>query len=49
MIFLERTREGHCHSEEHWNHLKGDIRETFERQDGMHAGFFERIYHLELN
>ena len=22
MIFLERTREGHCQSDEHWNRFK---------------------------
>ena len=32
MIFLERTREGHHQSDEHWNHFKGDIGETSERR-----------------
>ena len=29
-IFLEKTREGHCESDEHWNCFKGDVWETFE-------------------
>ena len=24
-IFLEKTREGHCQSDEHWHHFKGDV------------------------
>ena len=44
MIFLERTREGHCdQSDKHQNHFKGDFREMSERQGGKHLGFSERI------
>jgi len=43
MIFLERTREGHQQSDEHWNHFKGNARETSERWGGAHMGFFECI------
>ena len=28
MIFLEMTREGHRHSDEHWNRFKGNVGET---------------------
>ena len=35
-IFLEMTREGHCQSDNHWNHFKGNVRETFERQGETH-------------
>ena len=42
MIFLERTREGHRQSDEHWNRLKGNGGETSERRDGAHMGFSER-------
>ena len=31
-IFLERTREGHRQSDEHWNRFKGNVGETSERQ-----------------
>ena len=41
MIFLERTREGHRQSDEHWNCFKGNVGETSERRDGMHIGFSE--------
>ena len=41
--FLERTREGHRQSEEHWNRFKGNVGETSERRGGAHMGFFERI------
>ena len=27
MIFLERMREGHCQSDEHWNRFKGNFGE----------------------
>ena len=37
MIFLERTREGHRQSDEHWNCLKGDVGETSERWRGQHV------------
>ena len=43
---VERTREGHRHSDEHWNRFKGDVGETSERRAGAHMGFSER---LELN
>ena len=43
MIFLERMREGHRESDKHWNHFKGNIRETSERWDGVHMGFSECI------
>ena len=42
-IFLERTREGHRQSDEHWNCFKGNIGETSERWGGAHMGFSERI------
>ena len=42
-IFLERTREGHRQSDEHWNCFKGNIRETSERQGGAHMGFSKCI------
>ena len=38
-----RVREGHRQSDEHWNHFKGDIWETYERRGGAHMGFFERL------
>ena len=38
MIFLQRTREGHHRSDEHWNRFEGDIGETSERQGGAHMG-----------
>ena len=40
---VERTREGHRQSDEHWNRLKGDVGETSKRRDGAHMAFFERI------
>ena len=40
---LERTREGHRQSDEHWNYFKGSIGETSERRRGAHVGFSERI------
>ena len=43
MTFLERTREGHHQSDEHWNHFKGDIDKTSERQGGVHMGFSKCI------
>ena len=51
MIFLERTREGHHQSDEHWNCFKGDDGETSERWDGAHNyGLFQAHRHyLELN
>ena len=38
-IFFERTREGHCQSDEHWNHFKVNAGKTSERQGGVHVGF----------
>ena len=43
MIFLKRTREGHCQSGEHWNRFKGNVGETSERRGAAHMGFSERI------
>ena len=40
---LERTREGHRQSDEHWNRFKGNVEETSERLGGAHIGFSERI------
>ena len=42
-IFLERTREGHRQSDEHWNRSKCNVGETSERRDGAHVDFSERI------
>ena len=41
--FLERTREVHRQSDEHWNCFKGNFGDTFERRGGAHMGFPERI------
>ena len=38
-IFLERTREGHHQSDEHF---KGEVGETSERRGGAHMGFSKR-------
>ena len=45
MIFLERMREGHRQSDEHWDCFKGNVGKTAERQGGAHTfmGFFEHI------
>ena len=43
MIFLERTREGHHQSDEHWNHFKGNVGETSEIWGGVHMGFSKLI------
>ena len=43
MIFLDRTREGHRQSDEHYNCFKDKVGETSERRDGAHMGFSERI------
>jgi len=43
MIFLKSMREGHHQADEHWNHFKGNVEETSERQDGAHMGFSECI------
>ena len=40
---LERTREGHRQSDEHWKDFKGNARETSERCGGAHMNFPERI------
>ena len=37
MTFLERTRKGHCQSDEHWNCHNGSVGETL--RDGV-----ERIW-----
>ena len=42
-IFLERTREGHRESDEHWNRFKGTVGETSERWGGAYMGISERI------
>ena len=39
MIFLERTREGHRQSDEHWNRFKGKVGKTSERRGGAHISF----------
>ena len=43
MIFLERMREGHHQSDEHWDRFKGNAGETVERWGGAHMGFSECI------
>ena len=40
---LERTREGHRESDEHWNRFKGDVAETSERRGGAHMDFSESM------
>ena len=45
MIFLERTRKGHCLS---WNCFKGNIGDISERQGAVHVGFSEHI-NITLN
>ena len=42
-IFLEKTRESHRESDEHWNCFKGDVGETSERRGRAHMGFSECI------
>ena len=42
-ILLERTREGHRQSDEHWNYFKGKFGETSERWRGEHVGFSKHI------
>ena len=43
-IFLERTKEGHRQSDEHWNHFKGNNAETSERWvKRIIMGFSDRI------
>ena len=41
MIFLERTREGHCQSDKNWNRFKGNIGETSESRGEVHMDFSE--------
>ena len=43
MIFLERMREGHRQSDEHWNRFKGNAGETSERLGELILGFYESI------
>ena len=33
-IFIERTREGHCQSDQHWNCLKSNAEVTSEKRGG---------------
>ena len=51
IIFFDRTREGYCQPDKHWNRFKGNIGQTSERQGGVHSyGLFRaHRYHLELN
>ena len=42
-IFLERTREGHRQSDEHWNSFKGNVGEISEKRGGAHEVFSARI------
>ena len=39
----ERTREGHCQLDEHWNCFKDNIEETSERRVETHTGLSEYI------
>ena len=39
---VERMKEGHCQSDEHWNCFKGNVGETSERHGEAHVGFSER-------
>ena len=43
MIFLERTRKGHCQSDQYWNCFKRNTGETHDRWGGVHMGFPECI------
>ena len=45
MIFLERTKEGHRPSDEHYNRFKGNVAETSE---GRHAGYSTDL-HMQLH
>ena len=41
-IFLERTREGHRHSDELWNCIKGlKVSETVNYDYGMHGDWYD--------
>ena len=40
-IFLERTREGHRQSDDHWNYIKGlKVSETVNYDYGMHGDWY---------
>ena len=41
---LERTREGHRQSDEHWDRFKGDNGNISEKRGAAHIGFSERVY-----
>jgi len=41
-MFLERTKEGHCQSHEHWDSFKGNVGKTFERRGRAHKDFSEK-------
>ena len=47
-IFLERTREGHRQSVEHWNCFKGIVGETSERRGRAHMGFSELFFAMSM-
>ena len=49
MIFLERTREGHRQSGEHWNRFKGNVWKTSEMGWSVYGLLRAHRYHLELN
>ena len=42
-FFLERNREGQRQSDEHWNWLKWNVGETYEKLGGARMGFSEPI------
>ena len=43
-MFLERTREGHRQSDEHWDRFKGDVGgKCLKSRGGAHMGVSERI------
>ena len=49
-IFLEKTREGHRQSDEHWNRFKGDIKGNFWETEWSAYGLLRaHRLHLELN
>ena len=49
-IFLERTREGHCQSDERWSCFKGNVGENiWETGWSVCELFRAHRYHLELN
>ena len=50
VIFLEKTREGHRQSDNHWYRFKGNAGETSEKRGGAHYGLSRaHRYHLEPN